>query len=366
MGNKKKIGLLYGGKSAEYDVSIQTALSVVNTLDQDQYDIYPIHISKQGEWLQGKRISEQISRAAQLELGEGEGETIAAISPHSEWMSQKENNERPDIIFPLLHGPNGEDGTVQGLLELVNMPYVGSGVMASAAAMDKVTMKDVFTARGLPQATYLAFTRKQWESDSKKAFQQVKESIGFPCFIKPANLGSSVGISKCKTMNELDGAFREAFRYDRKIVVEEHVEGREIEIGLLGNDDPDVSVAGEIMSGVAEFYNYQAKYEDEGTSLIIPAELEYETYEEMKNVAIQAFKALDCAGLARIDFFVREHDKAVLINEVNTMPGFTPFSMFPLLWKYTDLSYSDLIDELLALALDRHEQKQLIEYTQDG
>lgn len=368
MGNKKQVGLLYGGKSAEYEVSVQTALSVINALDQSRYDIHPIHISKQGEWIQGRQISGEIDDVKYLELNGSEQQVLPAVSPHSQWMQNNNDNDKsaakPDVIFPLLHGPNGEDGTVQGLLELLNMPYVGSGVMASAAAMDKVMMKDVFVAKGFPQAKYLAFKRKEWENDRDKAYHEVEETLGFPCFIKPANLGSSVGISKCKTTAELNQAFHEAFQYDRKIVVEEHIEGREIEIGVLGNDDPRVSVAGEIMPG-AEFYDYQAKYGDEGTSLIIPADLPKDTYEEIKKIAVQAFQALDCAGLARVDFFVRGRDHAVLINEVNTMPGFTPYSMFPMLWKNTGIVYSELINHLLDLGLERHGEKQSIKYTRD-
>lgn len=368
MTKKKKVGLLYGGKSAEYDVSVQTALSVINALDRSKYDIYPIHITKQGEWLQGRQISREIDNAEQLKLSEDGGEDTSLVSPQSEWMRTNPQHgggsSTPDVIFPLLHGPNGEDGTVQGMLELLNMPYVGSGVMASAAAMDKVTMKDIFTAKGFPQAAYLSLKRKEWEEDPQNVYENVEKTLGFPCFVKPANLGSSVGISKCKTREGLEEAFREAFQFDRKIVVEEHVEGREIEVGVLGNDEPEVSVAGEIIPR-AEFYDYRAKYEDGDTSLIIPADIPEETYAKIKEIARQAFHALDCAGLARIDFFVRKRDGAVLINELNTMPGFTPVSMFPLLWKHTGVSYADLINRLLVLALERYEEKQKIKYTTD-
>lgn len=367
MANKKRVGLLYGGKSAEYEVSVQTALSVMNALDREKYEIHPVRISKQGEWIQGRQISGQIENAKELEFGGEDRESLPAVSAESKWMQIQDGEAgtgAPDVIFPLLHGPNGEDGTVQGLLELLNMPYVGSGVMASAAAMDKVTMKDVFAAKGFPQADYLGFKRKQWASNPEEAYARVEENLGFPCFVKPANLGSSVGISKCKTKEDLAQAFQEAFQYDRKIVVEEHVDGREIEIGVLGNDDPKVSVAGEIKPG-AEFYDYQAKYEEGDTSLIIPADLPDATYDEISSVAVRAFQALDCAGLSRIDFFVRNSDGAVLINEVNTMPGFTPYSMYPMLWKHTGLPYPDLIDRLLELALERHEEKQSIKYTKD-
>ncbi|HET7577640.1 MAG TPA: D-alanine--D-alanine ligase [Bacillales bacterium] len=366
MANKKKVGLLYGGKSAEYEVSVQTALSVMNALDRSKYEIHPIFITKQGEWIQGRQITGEVEDAKRLEFEKKDQGGLPAVSPHS---VQKQDDEHyafaPDVIFPLLHGPNGEDGTVQGLLELLNMPYVGSGVMASAAAMDKITMKDVFTAKGLPQAGYLGLKKKEWERDPERTYARVADTIGFPCFVKPANLGSSVGISKCKTKEALAEAFHEAFQFDRKIVVEENVDGREIEVGVLGNDEPEVSVAGEILAG-AEFYDYRAKYESEGgTSLVIPAELPEETYEEIKSIAVRSFQALDCAGLARVDFFVRKSDGAVLINEVNTMPGFTPYSMYPMLWKHTGIPYSELINRLIELGLERHEEKQGIKYTKD-
>lgn len=366
MTNKKKVGLLYGGKSAEYEVSIQTALSVINALDQSRYDIHPIYISKQGDWIQGKQITGEMKNAKALQL-EGENENrLPSVSPGAQFLrnNEKEQAPAPDVIFPLLHGPNGEDGTVQGLLELINIPYVGSGVLASATGMDKVTMKDVFTAKGLPQAEYCSLTRKQWEKAPETAYKQVESDIGFPCFVKPANLGSSVGISKAKDWDQLEQAFREAFQFDRKIVVEEHVEGREIEIGVLGNDEPEVSVAGEIVPE-AEFYDYQAKYEDGSTSLIIPADVSKESYQEIKAIAVKAFQALDCAGLARIDFFVRKRDGAVLINEVNTMPGFTPYSMFPMLWKESGVPYAQLIDRLIELAAKRHREKQQIKFSKD-
>lgn len=367
MANKKKIGLLYGGKSAEYEVSVQTALSVINALDRSKYEIHPIFISKQGEWVQGGQITGEVEDAKRLELGISDQEILPAVSPHSQWMKKEngsDNAAAPDVIFPLLHGPNGEDGTVQGLLELLNMPYVGSGVMASAAAMDKVTMKDVFAAKGFPQARYLGIKRKEWERDPEHTYALIEEELGFPCFVKPANLGSSVGISKCKTKDALEQSFREAFQYDRKIVVEEYIDGREIEVGVLGNDEPEVSVAGEILPG-AEFYDYHAKYEDASTSLVIPAEIPEGTYEKIKSIAAAAFQALDCAGLSRIDFFVRKSNGEVLINEVNTMPGFTPYSMYPMLWKNSGVPYPELINRLIELGIERHEEKQGIKYTKD-
>jgi D-alanine-D-alanine ligase len=266
-----------------------------------------------------------------------------------------------DVIFPLLHGPNGEDGTVQGLLELLNLPYVGNGVLASAAGMDKVLMKNIFAQAGLSQVNYVSFIKSEWAKAKEEAYTRVEEQLGYPCFVKPANLGSSVGISKCSNRAELDAAFVEAFQFDRKVIIEEGVVAREVEIAVLGNDEPECSVVGEIVPK-KDFYDYKAKYEDGDTGLIIPADISEEEYAEMKEMAVDAFKALDCSGLVRADFFLTKDGK-LLINEVNTMPGFTPFSMFPLLWKHSGLEYPQLIERLVQLAQERHAEKQQIKYT---
>ena len=266
-----------------------------------------------------------------------------------------------DVIFPLLHGPNGEDGTVQGLLELMNIPYVGNGVLASSAGMDKVVMKNIFAEAGLKQAKYASFIRSAWEKNREEAYDKVEEKLGYPCFVKPANLGSSVGINKCKNHEELESAFEEAFQFDRKIIVEENIVGREVEVGVLGNDEPKCSVVGEIVPK-KDFYDYKSKYIDGDTALIIPAEMTEEESNVIKRDAIVAFQSLDGAGLTRADFFLTK-DGEVYINEVNTMPGFTPFSMFPLLWQHTGLPYPELIEELIRLAIERHEEKQKIKYT---
>jgi D-alanine-D-alanine ligase len=238
---------------------------------------------------------------------------------------------------------------------------VGNGVLASAAGMDKVVMKNIFAQAGLPQVKYVWSTRSEWKADQEGALSHVENEIGYPCFVKPANLGSSVGISKCTSRVELAAAFEEAFQFDRRIIIEEGVIAREIEIGVLGNDFPECSVAGEIVPK-KDFYDYKAKYEDQDTALIIPAEVSNEDYENLKNMAVKAYKALDCSGLVRADFFVTRDGKA-LINEVNTMPGFTPYSMFPLLWKHTGVEYPQLIEQLVKLALDRHQEKQNIKFT---
>ncbi|WP_062350835.1 D-alanine--D-alanine ligase [Bacillus kwashiorkori] len=356
---KTKIFLLYGGKSAEHQVSMRTALSVIQALDFSKYEVNPIYITEEGHWIKREALSSPCQHVEELKLAPNTP-TVQRMAVTTELFDHHNENEQT-IIFPLLHGPNGEDGTVQGLLEVLDLPYVGNGVLASAAGMDKVIMKNLFAEAGLKQVKYVHFTRYQWEIAEVAAYEKVETAIGYPCFVKPANLGSSVGISKCKNRDELITAFQEAFQFDRKVIVEQGVVAREIEIGLLGNEDPQCSIIGEIVPK-KEFYDYKAKYEDGDTALIIPAEVSEETYEEIKQAAITAFKALDCSGLVRADFFVT-NDGEVFINEVNTMPGFTPVSMFPLLWKHTGLDYSQLIDQLIQLGLERYNDKKKIRYT---
>lgn len=355
---KKKLGLLYGGKSAEHKVSMQTAMAVIKALDTNKYDIHPIYISESGEWVRGPQLMGPVENVKELAFT---AQTQIGSNALSTTLFQANDEASLDVIFPLLHGPNGEDGTVQGLLELLNLPYVGNGVLASSAGMDKVIMKNVFEVAGLNQVKYNSFIRSDWQNDKNTAYDRVEKELGFPCFVKPANLGSSVGISKCTTREELETAFIEAFQFDRKIIVEEGLTAREIEVGVLGNDHPEVSVAGEIVPK-KDFYDYKAKYEDGDTALIIPAEVTESEYAAIKADAIKAFKALDCSGLVRADFFLTKEGK-VYINEVNTMPGFTPFSMFPLLWKHTGLEYDALINKLVDLAVERHTEKQNIKYT---
>jgi D-alanine-D-alanine ligase len=357
---KTKIGLLYGGKSAEHQVSLQTALAVIRALDLEKFEIHPIYIDVEGQWIKGPQLKEPVENVKALEFSEGNSLSSFSLAP-ALVQAEKQTNEALDVIFPLLHGPNGEDGTVQGLLELLNLPYVGNGVLASAAGMDKVMMKNVFAQAGLAQVNYVAFLRSEWENAKAAAYIKVEEELGYPCFVKPANLGSSVGISKCTNRVELVAAFMEAFQFDRKVIIEEGVVAREIEVGVLGNDNPECSVAGEIVPK-KDFYDYKAKYEDGNTALIIPADVSDGEYTQIKEMAIRAFKALDCSGLVRADFFLTK-DGVALINEVNTMPGFTPFSMFPLLWKHTGVEYPQLIERLVNLAKERHAEKQQIKYT---
>jgi D-alanine-D-alanine ligase len=357
---KTKIGLLYGGKSAEHKVSLQTALAVIGALDLEKFEIHPIYINVEGRWIKGPQLTGPVETVSALEYSGDNQVSPLSLAP-ALFGEGKQANEPLDVIFPLLHGPNGEDGTVQGLLELLNLPYVGNGVLASAAGMDKVMMKNVFSQAGLAQVNYLAFIKSEWEKEKAAIYKKVEKELGYPCFVKPANLGSSVGISKCSNQSELEAAFVEAFQFDRKVIIEEGVVAREIEVGILGNDEPECSVPGEIVPK-KDFYDYKAKYEDGDTAMIIPADVTDAEYQQIKEMAIKSFKALDCSGLVRADFFLTKDGRA-LINEVNTMPGFTPFSMFPLLWKHTGVEYPQLIERLVDLAKERHAQKQNIKYT---
>lgn len=355
---KKRIGLLYGGKSAEHEVSLMTARAVTQALNFDEYEVYPIFITLEGEWRVGAELVAPAAsvEALQFTAGEDAANSIAQfIAAHT---------ANPfDVVFPLLHGTNGEDGTVQGLLEVLNVPYVGNGVLGSSAGMDKVVMKQLFEIAGLPQVPYVHFLRAEWQKQQQELVARCEEKLTWPMFVKPANLGSSVGISKASTREELVAAIEYALNYDRKIVVEQGVVAREIEVGVLGNDDPQVSVAGEIKP-VTEFYDYDSKYKDGSTALIIPAEMPEDTYTAMRDMAIKAFKILDSAGLVRADFFVTANNE-LYINEVNTMPGFTPVSMYPLLWQHTNVTYPELITRLITLATERHTEKQQLQYNKD-
>ncbi|WP_146547897.1 D-alanine--D-alanine ligase [Rummeliibacillus suwonensis] len=354
---KKKLGLLYGGKSAEHEVSLSTAKAVIQALHFDKYDVFPIFITREGEWRRGAQLTAPVEKVSDLQFGKDSKES----KPNDISSFLLDEDEKPfDIIFPLLHGTNGEDGTVQGLLEALNLPYVGNGVLASAVGMDKVVMKQLFEIAGLKQVPYVYFIRKEWKKHQDALIAKMEETLAWPMFVKPANLGSSVGISKATNREELVQAVGLALKYDRKIVVEEGIVAREIEMGVLGNDEPKVSVPGEIKP-VTEFYDYDSKYNDNKTALLIPAPVTDQVIETMSDMAIRAFKILDCSGLVRSDFFVTAEDE-VYINEVNTMPGFTPVSMYPILWQNTGLAYSDLIEELITLAIERYEEKQQLQY----
>ena len=354
---KKKIGLLYGGKSAEHEVSLSTARAVTQALNFEQYEIYPVFITLEGEWLTGKALTAPVQQVSELQF------TSNGKSNNVDAFIQMHNDIHFDVIFPLLHGTNGEDGTVQGFLEVLNIPYVGNGVLASSTGMDKVTMKQLFEIAGLNQTPYEYFIRSEWEKAADAILTRCEANLAWPMFVKPANLGSSVGISKATTREELQKAIDVALQYDRKIVVEQGVVAREIEIAVLGNDTPETSVVGEIKS-VTDFYDYESKYKDGNTVLVIPAEVEEDAYATISKDAKAAFKILDCSGLVRADFFVTA-DNEVLINEVNTLPGFTPTSMYPLMWEKAGLPYPKLIDRLIELAEERYALKQQLQYNKD-
>ncbi|MBC1886829.1 D-alanine--D-alanine ligase [Listeria booriae] len=368
---KTKLVVLYGGKSAEHEISLQTAFSVINALAFDKFSVQPIYITNDGDWVQGPVLTQKVDfveqlrfeQMEQLRLANQEGEAShgLAISPAS---IREEQSAEPLVVFPLLHGPNGEDGTVQGLLEVLNLPYVGNGVLASAAAMDKIVMKMVFADAGIPQVAAVAVRAIEWEESQQEMIAKIEAELVYPVFVKPANLGSSVGISKAVDRDSLVAAMVEALRYDRRIVVEQGVVAREIEVAVLGNDKPACSVAGEIIpkGEVAVFYDYKAKYQDNDTVMAIPANLEPAIYEQLVDYATRAFTGLDASGLVRADFFVTK-DNQIFLNEVNTMPGFTPFSMYPLLWQESGLPYTDLISKLVDLAIERHEANNKLKYT---
>ncbi|TCZ77688.1 D-alanine--D-alanine ligase [Paenibacillus albiflavus] len=375
MASKIRVGLVYGGKSGEHDVSLQTAFAVIQALDFSKYEIKPIYITQNGEWRNGQKLIAPLEHKEALvfEATPSNMNSSTALMPIFQGLQQSteekayissDNNDQVDVVFPLLHGTNGEDGTIQGLLEMANIPYVGAGVLASAVGMDKVMMKKIFADAGLPQCVYRYFTRSQWMKDQHHHLMEIEVSVGYPCFVKPANLGSSVGVSKARNRDELIQAVEFALKYDRKVIVEEFINAREIEVAVLGNDDPEASIAGEIVPS-NEFYDYKAKYVDGKSVVVIPAEISDEVMQEVREMAVRAFQSIDGTGLSRVDFFIRKEDQAIMINEINTMPGFTPISMYPMLWRETGKPYRELLDDLIRLALERHADKQNIQYTAD-
>ncbi|MDQ0190793.1 D-alanine--D-alanine ligase [Alicyclobacillus cycloheptanicus] len=378
MSQRIRVGVIFGGKSGEHEVSILSGQSILKALDPEKYIAVPIGITRRGEWVVGAEAAQVLQEAAQIQLGgppepssiDAGADRDAAVGqpgagPHAVPASQPGETaltlvppalvESFDVVIPVLHGPNGEDGTIQGMLELFDIPYVGAGVLASAVGMDKVFMKKLFASAGLPQAAYTFYTRKTWESDPEAVLADVEAKLGYPCFVKPANMGSSVGISKAKNRTGLTAAFKLAAKYDRKIIVEEGLNVREVEVAVLGNDEPKASVPGEIVPS-NEFYDYNAKYVTGDSALIIPAPLPPDVTEEVRRLAVEAYRAVDCTGLARMDFFVERETDRVLVNEINTMPGFTRFSMYPKLWEATGVSYAELIDQLIQLAIERHRE----------
>jgi D-alanine-D-alanine ligase len=375
-----RVGVIYGGRSGEHEVSLASAASVFANLDRSKYEPVPILIDKDGRWVASERPPQVMKAAetigqARLESGRQPGderEVHLVARPSAETMLSIDRKPSGgsdgsqalvtgvglDVIFPVLHGPYGEDGTVQGLLELANIPYVGCGVLASAVGMDKVMMKVVFASRGLPICDYAVVRKSDWQKDRDGLTKSVIEQLGFPVFVKPANLGSSVGISKAKDRDELIAAIDLAAEFDRKIIVEAGVpDAREIECSVLGNDRPVASIAGEVIPS-REFYDYEAKYLDDASRTEIPADLTPAQLAEVQRLSREAFLAIDGSGLARVDFLLSRRDGQLLLNEVNTLPGFTTISMYGKLWEASGLSYPDLLDRLIELALERHSQKQ--------
>jgi D-alanine-D-alanine ligase len=401
---KLRVGILFGGRSGEHEVSLLSAASVLHAIDKNKYEVVPIGITKDGRWLtaehaenllQGKivlesrqlRAGDPNTTPAAAVLARGESVIVPPEPVHrqsglvpfqSDTALTRRASDRAinvDVIFPVLHGTFGEDGTIQGLLELADIAYVGAGVLGSAAGMDKDVMKSLFIAAGIPIVKHVTILRGAWETEPKKIQKLVESKLNYPVFVKPANLGSSVGISKARNRTELGPAIEEAAKFDRKIVIEQGVGGkkkkaREIECSVLGNDEPSASVPGEIVPG-KEFYDYTAKYLDEGSQLIIPAKLSKADTKRVQELAIAAFKAVDCSGLARVDFLMEPDSQTksgkksgkIYLNEINTMPGFTAISMYPKLWAASGLAYADLIDRLIQLGIERHEDKKKNQYS---
>jgi len=396
MSSKKRVAVIFGGQSSEHEVSRASAESVLKNINNDKYDVVVVGITKEGRWLAYDGPVEKLrsgewqaiaERKALLRQQEGKAyELKHAIDSHESGdfnniESQKSlvnvkssargileiagaevDTAQIDVIFPVLHGCNGEDGTIQGLFELAGIPYVGSGVLGSALGMDKAYAKIVFEKEGIPQGKYIVLDRKKILQDVDSLIYDVEKVLSYPCFVKPSNAGSSVGVGKAHDKKELAQALEYAAKYDRRVLVEEFINGREVECGVLGNDDPIASVVGEIIP-CNEFYDYKAKYIDNNSKAVIPAELPTETMLKIREYAVRAFKSLDCAGLSRVDFFVHKETGEILINEINTLPGFTSISMYPQLWAESGIPYNELIERLIDLAIERNEDsKREIEY----
>jgi D-alanine-D-alanine ligase len=393
---KTRVGILFGGRSGEHEVSLLSAASLLNAIDKDKYEVVPIGITKDGRWLtaehaEGLLTGKLVLEPRNLRAGDPETTSPAAVLARGESVVvppepvhrqrglvpfqtdaglMRRASDRAinvDVIFPVLHGTFGEDGTIQGLLELADIPYVGAGVLGSAAGMDKDIMKSLFIAAGIPIVKHVTILRSAWANEAKKVQKLVESKLIYPVFVKPANLGSSVGISKAHNRKELGPAIEEAAKFDRKIVIEQGVGGkkekaREIECSVLGNDEPAASLPGEIVPG-KEFYDYTAKYLDEGSQLIIPAKLTKAETKKVQELAVAAFQAVDCSGLARVDFLMDPKTRKIFLNEINTMPGFTAISMYPKLWAASGLAYVDLIDRLIQLGIERHDDKKKNQYS---
>jgi len=363
---KMRVGVIFGGRSGEHEVSLASARSVMDAIDGERYEIVPIGITKEGRWIASgdpmKALAAGDASASQpvALLGDPSRRGLMRLEDREQAIEATRMAEL-DVVFPVLHGPYGEDGTLQGLLELAGIPYVGAGVIGSALGMDKAIFKDVMRAHGFPIVDDVVVKRREWDADPEGVMDRVEAALSYPVFTKPANLGSSVGICKCHDRAGLAVGLAEAARYDRKLIVEAAVPAaREIEVSVLGNDDPIASVPGEIVPS-REFYSYEAKYidaGDEASKLMIPAPISLEVTERVRGLAVAVYKAIDCAGMARADFLLSGETGELYVNEVNTIPGFTSISMYPKLWEATGISYPELIDRLIELAIERYEDKE--------
>jgi len=364
MKRKIRVGVIFGGQSSEHEVSLVSATSVIQALDKEKYEVVPIGITKKGKWLSSSTTLQLLKSGKRLDDAQ---ERMLLPDPTQKGLVEFRDHglstspEPLDVVFPVLHGPYGEDGTIQGLLDLAHVPYVGAGVLGSAVGMDKVIQKQLFERAGLPVPEYCFFLYREYEAASSRWIRQIERVLHYPCFVKPANLGSSIGITKAHNRKELQKGIKEASRYDRKILAERSIENaREIECSVLGNDKPRVSVPGEVIPS-SEFYDYDAKYVDGKSEIVIPAPIPERVKKKVQDLAIRAFKAIDCAGMARVDFLVTRETYEIYICEVNTIPGFTSISMYPKLWEASGLPYSKLLDILIQLALERHRERSRLQ-----
>ncbi len=358
---KVRVAVIFGGQSGEHDVSLRSAQTVLGALNDDRFEAVSIGVTRDGQWLTGSDPMAQLTESSPLFALDGPAEpdsdTLELAVTSTSQSLPSGLGEAIDVVFPVLHGPMGEDGTVQGLLELAGIPYVGSGVLGSALAMDKAMAKLILEQAGIPQAPWLLVNRRDWERDPGAVAGKIGDKLGYPCFVKPANMGSSVGVTKVHNPTELGVAMELAGRLDRRIVVEKGLNVRELEVSVLGNEEPVASLVGEVVS-VNEFYDYSAKYVDEGSQLLVPADIPADVQREIQRQAVEAFVALDLSGLARADFFLDLDTGEVLLNEVNTMPGFTSISMYPRLWEATGVTLPELVERLLQLALERAQDRK--------
>lgn len=375
MARKRRVGIIFGGRSSEHEVSIRSATAIIEAIDRKKFEVVPIGITKQGEWLSPAQAVELLPKSTgkllSIDAGNQGGAVAILGDPSRQGLVSFDaegrfESQRLDVVFPVLHGPFGEDGTIQGLLEMADVPYAGCGVLASSCGMDKVIMKSLFSQAGLPICKYIWFLRGHWQADPEQIFRKVVRELGFPCFVKPANLGSSVGISKATDKASLTKAIDLAAQYDRKVIVEEGLDAREIECAILGNDNPRASLPGEyvVHDETARFLDYTEKYTNTGhVEFVVPAPISKSLTAQIQRLAIRAFQSVDASGLARVDFFLRRDTKQLLVNELNTMPGLTEVSGYPKMWAASGLAFPELLNQLVELAFERHREKSLTKTT---